>query len=56
MMRGDKMPGLNKGDIIALKNGKTAKICSKLGEGGQGSVFLAEINEKKYALKWYHKS
>lgn len=49
------MPGLNKGDIIALKNGKTAKICSKLGEGGQGSVFLAEINEKKYALKWYHK-
>jgi len=49
------MPGLAKGDIIRLKNGNTAVICSKLGEGGQGSVFLTEINGKQYALKWYHK-
>ncbi|MBQ1516699.1 MAG: hypothetical protein IIZ46_00645 [Clostridia bacterium] len=49
------MPGLKQGDIIRLRNGNTAVICSKLGEGGQGSVFLTEISGQQYALKWYHK-
>ena len=49
------MPGLKQGDIIRLRNGNIAVICSKLGEGGQGSVFLTEISGQQYALKWYHK-
>ena len=43
----------NKGEIIQLEGGKSAKIVSKLGEGGQGIVYAVKIDGKDYALKWY---
>lgn len=41
------------GETIALEGGKSAKIVSKLGEGGQGIVYAVKIDGKDYALKWY---
>lgn len=43
----------NKGQTISLEGGKSAKIISKLGEGGQGIVYSVKIDSKDYALKWY---
>jgi serine/threonine protein kinase len=40
-------------DKIELKVGGSVNIKKKLGEGGQGIVYLVEINGKDYALKWY---
>ena len=40
-------------DKIELKVGGTLTIKKKLGEGGQGIVYLVELNGKNYALKWY---
>lgn len=42
-----------KGQSINLEGGKSAKIISKLGEGGQGIVYSVKIDSKDYALKWY---
>lgn len=42
-----------KGESIQLEGGKSAKIVSKLGEGGQGAVYSVKIDGKDYALKWY---
>lgn len=42
-----------KGEAILLEGGKTAKIVSKLGEGGQGIVYAVKIDNNDYALKWY---
>ena len=41
------------GTTIKLEGGKSAKIVSKLGEGGQGIVYAVKIDGKDYALKWY---
>ncbi|MDD4390969.1 MAG: serine/threonine-protein kinase [Eubacteriales bacterium] len=44
------------GDIVSLElSGHNMKITKKLGEGGQGAVYLVEGNEEKKALKWYNK-
>ena len=43
----------NKRQTISLEGGKSAKIISKLGEGGQGIVYSVKIDGKDYALKWY---
>lgn len=43
-----------RGSRIPLDNGEIANIKEKLGEGGQGVVYLVDINGKDYALKWYH--
>ncbi len=40
-------------DKINLKVGGAVTIKKKLGEGGQGIVYLVELNGKDYALKWY---
>ena len=40
-------------DKIELKVGGSVTIKKKLGEGGQGIVYLVELNGKNYALKWY---
>jgi serine/threonine protein kinase len=40
-------------DKIELKVGGNVTIKKKLGEGGQGIVYLVELNGKQYALKWY---
>ena len=42
-----------KGEFVKLKNGLTIKIEKMLGKGGQGAVYEASKNGKKYALKWY---
>ncbi|MCR5623523.1 MAG: serine/threonine-protein kinase [Treponema sp.] len=44
---------LKDGESIGLEGGKTAKIVSRLGEGGQGIVYAVKIDGKDYALKWY---
>ena len=49
------MPSFANGSTVSLKNGEQAQIKDKIGSGGQGSVYLVEINGKEYALKWYHK-
>lgn len=38
---------------IELKVGGSVTIKKKLGEGGQGVVYLVDLNGKEYALKWY---
>ncbi len=40
-------------DKIELKVGGNVTIKKKLGEGGQGIVYLVELNGKDYALKFY---
>lgn len=40
-------------DKIALKVGGSVTIIKKLGEGGQGIVYLVDLNGEHYALKWY---
>lgn len=42
------------GDTVKMKNGGEAKILSKFGSGGQGTVYKVSYNGKEYALKWYH--
>lgn len=42
-----------KGDVINLEGGKSAKVLSKIGEGGQGAVYEVSVDGKNYALKWY---
>lgn len=50
------MPSFYNGSVVELENNKKAVIKGKLGEGGQGCVYLAEIDGKEYALKWYHRN
>lgn len=47
------MSELKQGAIVHLTNGATATVKSLLGEGGQGYVYLASVNGKDMALKWY---
>jgi len=49
------MAEFSKGAKIPLKIGGQATVKKKLGEGGQGAVYLVENAGKDYALKWYHK-
>ena len=49
------MPQFQPGSAVALENNKTAYIKAKLGEGGQGTVYLAELDGIDCALKWYHR-
>jgi len=47
---------LKPGTRIALEgNSGSIQIISKLGEGGQGVVYLTDYNGQKLALKWYKK-
>lgn len=41
------------GESVSLTNDAQAKIVKELGRGGQGIVYLVEINGQKMALKWY---
>ncbi len=43
----------NKGDKVALDDGRTAVVNSFLGAGGQGEVYLASVDGEDFALKWY---
>lgn len=43
------------GDKIRITTGGEATVVSRLGEGGQGTVYKVNYLGKDYALKWYHK-
>ena len=49
------MKPIKQGTKISLSNGSTAIVKSLLGEGGQGAVYLANVEGKDYALKIYAK-
>lgn len=50
------MSELKKGDKVSLTTGGYAKIEKELGRGGQGIVYLVDLNGEKKALKWYLKA
>lgn len=47
------MTELKKGDKIRLTSGGFVTIEKELGRGGQGIVYLVNLNGEKKALKWY---
>lgn len=47
------MAELKKGDKINLTSGGYVTIDKELGRGGQGIVYLVDLNGEKKALKWY---
>ena len=56
------MTAFNAGDSVDLEDGGTITILKSkdkpdepflLGAGGQGEVYMVDLNGKKYALKWY---
>ncbi len=48
------MEDLKPGTKLNLIDGGSITISSKIGEGGQGSVYRVVDDGKEYALKWYH--
>lgn len=48
-------PPLNAGQTIHTVLGKTIKVKTFLGAGGQGSVYVVDYAGEDKALKWYHK-
>jgi len=47
------MSALKEKQEVKLANGKVCKVIRELGRGGQGIVYLVEMEDKQYALKWY---
>ena len=47
---------LKAGQIVNLTIGAQAKVVKELGRGGQGIVYLVDLNGKQMALKWYIKA
>jgi eukaryotic-like serine/threonine-protein kinase len=48
------MSVLQTGDTARLQSaGETLLVGKRLAEGGQGAVYLAEMNGQQFALKWY---
>lgn len=47
------MAELQSGTLVNLTIGDKARIIKELGRGGQGIVYLVEVQGKKMALKWY---
>ncbi len=50
------MQELKKGEKINLTSGAFVTIEKELGRGGQGIVYLVDLNGEKKALKWYIKT
>ena len=48
-----QMAELKINDQITLVGGGCVKIKKELGRGGQGIVYLVDMNGKDMALKWY---
>ena len=44
---------IKNGDKLRLLNGNIVTVKSRIGEGGQGTVYLVSVDGKDYALKWY---
>lgn len=49
------MKEFKNGKKIKLTSGDEITIKKKIGEGGQGTVYIVDYNNKDYALKWYAK-
>ena len=47
------MADLAKGTRISLTDGGCVTIIKELGRGGQGIVYLVDLNGEQKALKWY---
>lgn len=47
------MSDFKPGKRLQLTNGGMITVKSKIGEGGQGSVYKVSYNGAEYALKWY---
>ncbi|MDE5853549.1 MAG: protein kinase [Ruminococcus sp.] len=47
------MTELKIGNYVEMEFGGKAKVLKILGSGGQGIVYLVELNGTKWALKWY---
>jgi serine/threonine protein kinase len=47
---------LASGKVLTTINNKTVTVISKIGEGGQGTVYNCEYCGSVMALKWYHKN
>lgn len=47
------MAELNKQSVVSLVSGKSATIIKELGRGGQGIVYLVEVDGEQKVLKWY---
>ena len=45
------MAELNKQSVVSLVSGKSATIIKELGRGGQGIVYLVEVDGEQKALK-----
>ena len=45
------MAELNKQSVVSLVSGKNATIIKEIGRGGQGIVYLVEIDGEQKALK-----
>ena len=44
------------GQKVRLTSGGSVTVVKELGRGGQGIVYLVDLNGEKKALKWYLKS
>ena len=44
---------LKNGESVSLTDGSQANIVKELGRGGQGIVYLVEVDGQEMALKWY---
>ena len=44
---------LKKNEILTVQSGKKIKVLDILGDGGQGEVYLVEMENKLFALKIY---
>lgn len=44
---------LRENTFIKLTDGRKVKVCQILGEGAQGAVYKATVDNVEYALKWY---
>ena len=47
------MSELSIGTTVTLAGGGSAKVKKELGRGGQGIVYLVNVNGEDKALKWY---
>ena len=47
------MSELKENDVVALESGGKVKIKKELGRGGQGIVYLVDVQGEEKALKWY---
>lgn len=55
-MKSQGVAGLPAGTKLTTISGRTIEVVKKLGEGGQGIVYLVNYEKQQMALKWYKNS